>query len=180
MWPALIFAANRNDNVNGRTKILVVSIKIRNGFSQSGAPSGSKWATDALGCLANVDKINANHSGKPNDKVKIKWLESLNVYGTSPARLIIIIIEKIGVIIDSAPFKFIVYVRVICSLIIIFIKYVDTFERVGIVQYVICVDIIINRFVINRIEVNLLIDINLNGSNAEKMSDIIQNMDVHL
>jgi len=42
MWPALIFAANRNDRVNGRTIILVVSIRTRNGFNQSGAPSGRK------------------------------------------------------------------------------------------------------------------------------------------
>jgi len=42
MCPALIFAANRKDRVNGRTEILVVSIKIRNGFSHVGAPSGKK------------------------------------------------------------------------------------------------------------------------------------------
>ena len=85
--------------------------------------------------------------------------------------------EKIGVIIEPDPFKFDVYVRVICSLIITFIKYVDTLERFGIDQYVTWVDTIIKRFVIKRIDVNLLIDINLNGSNAEKMSDIIQNME---
>jgi len=82
--------------------------------------------------------------------------------------------EKIGVIIEPDPFKFDVYVRVICSLIITFIKYVDTLERFGIDQYVTWVDMIIKRFVIKRIDVNLLIDINLNGSNAEKMSDIIK------
>lgn len=42
MWPALILAAKRNDRVRGRTVILVVSIITRNGFNQSGAPSGRK------------------------------------------------------------------------------------------------------------------------------------------
>lgn len=42
MCPALIFAASRNDRVNGRTITLVVSISTRNGLSQSGAPSGRK------------------------------------------------------------------------------------------------------------------------------------------
>jgi len=37
-----MLAASRNDSVAGRTIILVVSISTRNGFSQSGAPSGRK------------------------------------------------------------------------------------------------------------------------------------------
>lgn len=43
-----MFAANRNDRVIGRTVILVVSIIIRAGLSQVGAPSGRKWATNCL------------------------------------------------------------------------------------------------------------------------------------
>jgi len=70
--PALMLAANRNDSVSGRTRILVVSIKIRNGFSQSGAPSGNKCATDALGDFENVDKMKDSHIGNPNESVKIK------------------------------------------------------------------------------------------------------------
>lgn len=41
-WPAVIFAASRNLNVNGRTIILVVSIKIRNGLNHDGALSGRR------------------------------------------------------------------------------------------------------------------------------------------
>jgi hypothetical protein len=44
MCPAVIFAASRNESVTGRTMFLVVSIKTRNGFSQSGAPLGSRLA----------------------------------------------------------------------------------------------------------------------------------------
>jgi|HubBroStandDraft_2_1064218.scaffolds.fasta_scaffold489862_2 hypothetical protein len=46
--PALMFAASRNARVSGRTEILVVSIRIKNGFSQVGAPSGSRCATVAF------------------------------------------------------------------------------------------------------------------------------------
>jgi hypothetical protein len=70
--PALIFAASRKDSVAGRTKILVVSIRTRNGFNQSGAPSGKKCAIDALGDLVNVDSIILNQIGSPKLRVKIK------------------------------------------------------------------------------------------------------------
>jgi len=79
MWPALIFAANRNDRVNGRTIILVVSIRTRNGFNQSGAPSGRKWATEALNDLVNLERIILNHTGSPITNVKIRCLEVLNM-----------------------------------------------------------------------------------------------------
>jgi len=79
MWPALILAARRNDRVAGRTIILVVSIKTRNGLSQSGAPSGRKWATDALGDLEKDDIIILIHRGRPSVKVKIRCLEVLNM-----------------------------------------------------------------------------------------------------
>jgi len=42
MWPAVMFAANRNERVSGRTRTLDVSINTKNGFNQSGAPSGRK------------------------------------------------------------------------------------------------------------------------------------------
>jgi len=77
--PALMLAANRNDRVAGRTIILVVSIRTRNGFNQSGAPSGRKWATDALGALVNEERIILSHRGSPRVRVKIKCLDVLNI-----------------------------------------------------------------------------------------------------
>lgn len=59
--------------------ILVVSIRTKNGFNQSGAPSGRKWATDALNDLVNLDITILNHTGNPIVKVKIKCLEVLNM-----------------------------------------------------------------------------------------------------
>lgn len=77
MWPALILAANRNERVMGRTVTLVVSINTRNGLSQSGAPSGRKWAIDILRDLKNLDIIIDSHRGRPKIKVKIRWLDVL-------------------------------------------------------------------------------------------------------
>src|SRR5277367_75246 len=105
MCPALMFAASRNDRVNGRTIILVVSMIIKNGFNQSGAPSGRKCAIEAFVFLLNLDRINVNHIGNPIDMVKIKWLDKLNVYGIRPVRLIIIIDAKIGVINEPDPLR---------------------------------------------------------------------------
>jgi hypothetical protein len=105
MCPALILAANRNERVRGRTVILVVSINTRNGFNQSGAPSGRKWATDALNDLVNLDNTILNHTGSPIVRVKIKCLEVLNIYGISPNKLIRIIATKIEDTRDLSPFK---------------------------------------------------------------------------
>src|SRR5271166_3627897 len=69
MWPAVMFAASRNDSVIGRTKILVVSIITKNGFNHSGAPSGRKWAVDFLEEYINVEISILSHIGRPISKV---------------------------------------------------------------------------------------------------------------
>lgn len=116
--PALMLAANRNESVNGRTIILVVSIKIRNGFSHLGAPSGSKWAKEAFTVFLYEDRINDSQIGRPNVSVKIRWLDRLKVYGIKPIKLIAIININRFEIIEFIPFSFIVNVRVTCSFII--------------------------------------------------------------
>jgi hypothetical protein len=112
MCPALIFAASRKDSVSGRTKTLVVSINTKNGFNQSGAPSGRKWAVDFLGLCVNLDTINLSHKGSPIIKVKIRCLEDLKMYGTKPIRLIIIIITNKEETIVEKPFSLVEVVRV--------------------------------------------------------------------
>lgn len=77
MCPALILAASRNDRVRGRTEILVVSIITRKGLSQSGAPSGRKWAINILGNLTRLDEIIDSQIGRPKDRVKMRWLDVL-------------------------------------------------------------------------------------------------------
>jgi hypothetical protein len=105
MWPALIFAASRKDRVIGRTKILVVSIRTKNGLSQSGAPSGRKWATEALGDLEKDDRIILNHRGRPNLRVKIRCLVVLNMYGIRPNRFIRMITRNREDTIEVRPFR---------------------------------------------------------------------------
>jgi len=104
-------AASRNERVNGRTRSLVVSIRTKNGFNQSGAPSGRKWATDALKDLVNLDRTILSHTGNPMVNVKIKCLEVLNMYGIRPNRLIKIIATKIEDANELNPFKCTVAVR---------------------------------------------------------------------
>lgn len=67
-----MLAARRNDNVIGRTATLIVSIKIKKGFNQSGAPSGKKCAVNCLGLNNALDIINDVHNGTPIDKVNTK------------------------------------------------------------------------------------------------------------
>lgn len=105
MCPALILAANRNDRVKGRTNTLVVSIRTKNGFSQSGAPSGRKWAVDFLGLCENLDIINLIQIGRPKVSVKIKCLEVLKVYGINPIRFTIISKKKMEDKVVDMPFK---------------------------------------------------------------------------
>ena len=69
MWPAVMFAAKRKDRVIGRTKILVVSIITRKGFSHSGAPSGKKCAVDFFAEYLKEEISILIHIGKPIESV---------------------------------------------------------------------------------------------------------------
>lgn len=180
MWPALILAANRNDRVIGRTVTLVVSITTRNGFSQSGAPSGRKWAIDILRDLKNLDIIMDSHRGKPKIRVKIKWLELLKKYGINPIKLIVIIEKNKVDTVCLRPFKLFINVRVNWALIMIINGSIIEFARDDVIQKQNCVSIISSMF----ISINILIDgfivLNLYGSKDEKISGIIVGMNCHL
>jgi len=78
MWPALMFAASRKDNVIGRTNVLTVSIRIRKGFSHEGAPPGRREAKVVEVLNLNLEIIKLNHNGKPRASVKNRWEEELN------------------------------------------------------------------------------------------------------
>ena len=58
-----------------------------------------------------VDKINDIHIGSPRERVIIRCLVNLNVYGFRPIKLIIIRDRKIVETIDDEPFSMFVYVR---------------------------------------------------------------------
>jgi len=91
--------------------ILVVSIRTRNGFNQSGAPSGRKWAIEALNDLVNLDVTILSQTGRPRINVKIRCLVVLNIYGMSPNKLIRTIDRKIDDTADLIPFKCVILVR---------------------------------------------------------------------
>lgn len=116
--PAVMFAANRNDRVIGRTRILVVSIITKNGFNHSGAPSGKKWAIDFFVWSVKDEIIILNHIGRPIDSVRIKCLEEESEYGIIPAKLIKIIRTNSVVISEDIPFKLIDIVRDNCVIIV--------------------------------------------------------------
>jgi hypothetical protein len=90
-----MLAASRNESVIGRTMILDDSIRTKNGFSQSGAPSGSKWAIVFLIDLIVLDIINSIHMGNPILSVNNRCLVTLNVYGNKPNIFSITTIKKI-------------------------------------------------------------------------------------
>lgn len=88
MCPALMFAASRKERVAGRTMILIVSAKVRNGFSQSGAPSGRRAAVKAE-ILFFIDLIiSAIQRGSPKDRVKRRWLDEGRTYGIRPVQFV--------------------------------------------------------------------------------------------
>jgi len=61
--------------------------------------------------LENLDIIIDNHRGRPNLRVKIRWLDKLNVYGINPIKLMKIIMVNRGVISDLNPFRLYINVR---------------------------------------------------------------------
>jgi hypothetical protein len=129
-----MFAANRNDKVIGRTIILDVSINTKNGLSQSGAPSGRKWAIDAFKFIENLDRIIDSHNGNPNLKVKIKCLDKLKMYGIRPIKLITIIIKKRDIIEELIPLRLIINVRISWAIIIELIGLIIAILRVWAIQ----------------------------------------------
>lgn len=98
-------AANRTHKVNGRIKILVVSIKMSAGFNQSGAPPGKRCAATLEGLVITPEMINPSHIGSPNLKVKTKCEENLKIYGINPKRFTEIRKINSGVIMEFNPFK---------------------------------------------------------------------------
>lgn len=91
--------------MSGRTETLTDSIITRNGFNQSGAPSGSRCAADALGAPTQLEIMKEAHSGRPSLNVITRWLDKLNVYGDIPIKLVKIMVKNKEVMISEAPFN---------------------------------------------------------------------------
>lgn len=78
MCPALMLAASRIDSVIGRTIILTVSTRTRNGFRSAGAPAGRRPAAVEDGFRMALEIIKDIHSGILKDRVMARWLVFLN------------------------------------------------------------------------------------------------------
>ena len=75
--PALMLAVRRTESVIGRTIILTVSIRTKNGFKGAGAPIGNKPATTELGLKNTPETIKDNHKGRPKERETAKCLVEL-------------------------------------------------------------------------------------------------------
>lgn len=70
MCPALMLAARRKERVIGRTSVLTVSIRIRKGLSQAGAPPGRREARVVGRLNLRLEIIRDSHMGRPKVSVK--------------------------------------------------------------------------------------------------------------
>jgi len=84
MCPAVILAARRKPRVSGRTVVLMNSIIIRNGFSHSGALSGSICLMVFFGENSILLVTSIIHVGALSEIVRMMWLVMLNMYGSIP------------------------------------------------------------------------------------------------
>lgn len=57
IWPALIFAASRNERVKGRESVLVVSTNARKGLNHPGVPRGTRLAMSAVGLNFKAERM---------------------------------------------------------------------------------------------------------------------------
>ncbi len=73
-----MLAAKRNDRVNGREDVLVVSTKDKNGLSHWGVPWGTSLASVAEASNFSEDRMYVNQRGSPNLAVNMMCLVSLN------------------------------------------------------------------------------------------------------
>ena len=93
--PAIILAANRIDNVNGRIMFLIVSIKTIKGIKIEGVPLGIKWINEFLVLIKAIWINKATQKGKANVNVKDICLDAVKIPGNNPGILLQIISIKI-------------------------------------------------------------------------------------
>ena len=87
--PAVRFAVRRTPRARGRMSRLMVSIRIRAGISGVGVPSGRRWPRDVVGWFRRPVRRVANQRGKARAMFIDSWVVGVNVYGSSPDRLIV-------------------------------------------------------------------------------------------
>jgi hypothetical protein len=104
-WPAVMLAVIRKAKVNGRSKILVSSIKVINGASQRGVEEGRKEAKNIFTLFLKKINKGASHSINPSGNVIVGKVVIENVYGINPVRLKKMSRQKVVGIKMSHPVK---------------------------------------------------------------------------
>jgi hypothetical protein len=108
--------------------------------------------------------------------VNTRCLDNLNVYGIKPIRLIIIIHINSDEVIKLMPLICFINVRMSCDIMIEFIGLINDVLRDEFIQNDIWVAEMSNKFVHNSVFIDGENELNIAGSNDEKMSNIIQNV----
>lgn len=86
-WPAVMLAVSRTPSAMGRISKLTVSIRIINGISGVGDPSGRRWASARDGLSFRPVRIVASHRGMAMAMFIDSWEVDVKVYGSRPNRL---------------------------------------------------------------------------------------------
>lgn len=86
--PAIILAESRTASVPGRIMFLIVSIRTINGISTGGVPWGTKCANMSFVLFIHPKNIKLSHKGRARERVSVKWLVLVKMYGNSPKKLL--------------------------------------------------------------------------------------------
>lgn len=86
-WPAVMLAVSRTPSAIGRISRLTVSIKIMNGISGVGEPSGRRWASVIDGLFFKPVMMVASHRGIAIAMFIDSWEVDVKVYGSRLSRL---------------------------------------------------------------------------------------------
>lgn len=92
--PAIILADKRTANVNGRIRLLVVSIITIKEARARGVFIGTRWENMWLDLISQPKIINDIHLGKDKERLKVKWLVEVKIYGNKPSELLKKIIQN--------------------------------------------------------------------------------------
>lgn len=132
-----MLADKRIAKVPGRIMLLIVSIQTMKGIKIAGVPIGTKWVNICWVLLIHPKSIKHNHNGKDKDKVNVKWLVLVKIYGNNPMKLLNIIIENTVIKINVDPLDPIGSRRILISLWrVIIILFQKIWYREGSNQYI--------------------------------------------
>ena len=134
-WPAIMLAVKRTAKVPGRIIFLIVSIHTIKGISTPGVPCGTKWQNICWVLLIHPYNIKLNHNGSLKERVNVKCLDLVKIYGNNPKKLLKRIIVNKLIKIKALPLNPEFPIKVLNSFWRVeMIKFHKNISRVGINQ----------------------------------------------